>query len=432
MSYSQVLRIPAFRNLWLGQAISQLGDAFYYVVFMFMVTKLTGSNHMVGYVGALEALPYLLFGPYAGVVADRFDRRKIMLLSDVVSGGVLLLFAAIMLFNAQPPVWSLMVTAFALSSIRVFFIPAKSAAIPNVVPESSVLTANALSMATQNIMPMLGLALSAGVLGVVYELNPKAFYTITIGINSLSFLLSAVFIWKLPKLIPERTDAAPAKPLADFKEGIRYIRGRHDLTVLISLLTVFRLFVSPFFVVYMATNEVWFDGKPATVAWIECAFFAGMVIASGFVGRLNPQRPAMWFCFGLAIVGATVGAMAFSPFIGMFVLLNLIAGFALPPADIPLNTYMQLSVPDQFRGRANSVLNMVATGAMPIGAVMGGFLVDSLGVSGTYLVMGVGMMAACLWGLVDQEFRNVRMPKPEPAPEPVEPKEPERELVGTA
>jgi len=432
LSYSQVLRIPAFRNLWLGQAISQLGDAFYYVVFMFMVKKLTGSNHMVGYVGALETLPYLLFGPYAGVAADRFDRRKIMLLSDVVSGGVLALFAAVMLFNAHPPVWSLMVTAFLLSSIRVFFIPAKSAAIPNVVPERMVLTANALSMATQNIMPMLGLALSAGVLGVVYELNPKAFYTITIGINAASFLLSAIFVWKLPKLIPDRTDSAPAKPLADFKEGIRYIRGRHDLKVLISLLTVFRLFVSPFFVVYMATNDAWFDGKPATVAWIECAFFVGMVIASGFVGRLRPHRPAMWFCIGLAVVGATVGAMAFSPYIGAFMILNLIAGLAVPPADIPLNTYMQLSVPDQYRGRANSVLNMVATGAMPIGAVMGGYLVDALGVSGTYLVMGVGMIAACLWGLVDVDFRNVRMPEPPDEPEPRDGPEPERTLVGAA
>lgn len=86
----QLLRIPAFRNLWLGQAISQIGDALYYVAFMFMVKKITGQNAMVGYIGAVEVLPYFIFGPFTGVLADRIDRRKILLWSDLLCGILLL------------------------------------------------------------------------------------------------------------------------------------------------------------------------------------------------------------------------------------------------------------------------------------------------------------------------------------------------------
>src|ERR1700678_2005521 len=110
MSYSQILRIPAFRNLWLGQAVSQLGDAFYYVSFMFMVQKVTGSIAMVGYVGACETVPYLLFSLYGGVVADRLDRKRIMLWSDLLSGLALCLLAALVLVLGKPPLWSLFLT----------------------------------------------------------------------------------------------------------------------------------------------------------------------------------------------------------------------------------------------------------------------------------------------------------------------------------
>src|SRR5688500_12870764 len=103
MFRSDILAIKAFRNLWLGQAISQIGDAFYYASFMFMVEHITNSKPMVGYVGAAEALPFLLFGPYAGVVADRIDRRKIMLLSDIISGLTLCMMAAVLFLQAQPP-----------------------------------------------------------------------------------------------------------------------------------------------------------------------------------------------------------------------------------------------------------------------------------------------------------------------------------------
>lgn len=432
LSYSDVLRIRPFRDLWLGQAISQMGDAFYYVAFMFMVKKVTGQDAMVGAVGALETLPFLVFGPYAGVLADRIDRRRIMLASDLLSGLALVFFGATILLNGKPPVPLLLAIPFALSTIRVFFTPAKSAAIPALVPDRALTAANSLSMTTQNLMPMIGLGVTAGVLSALYTLSPAAFYASTVGLNALSFFGSAIFIAKLPPLMPDRKDAHETHPIADLIEGARYLRNRHDLLVFTVMLAVFRLCVAPFFVVYLAVNDRWFGGKPQTIAWFEFSFFVGMIVSSYAAGRIKAKRPAWWFCLGLATVGVTVFAMAFSPHFWLFVLWNVGAGLAIPVADLPIITYLQRSVPDAFRGRVNAVREMISTGVMPIGMSMAGALVARIGVEWMFILMGAGMTGACLGGLLDRRFRNIELPEPmsDELPLPVEEKQKEGAFVG--
>lgn len=423
-SYSDVLRLPAFRNLWLGQTISQLGDSFYYVAFMFMVKKVTGSDQMVGTVGALETVPFLIFGPYAGVLADRVDRRQIMLFSDLICGAFLVLFGAAIYLHGSPALPLLLVAPFLLSSARVFFMPAKNAAIPAIVPMEWLMKANSLSMMTQNLMPLLSLSLSAGVLSILYTQSPKIFYVSVVVINSLSFWGSAWFVTRLPNLRPDRKDVV-SHVLADLRDGVRYLRGRRDLIVLTILLAIFRLAVAPFFVVYLAANDAWFGGKPQTVMWFEGSFFAGMVLSSSFLSRLRPKHPGRWFSAGLAVAGVTVGAMGFTPSFWLFILWNALAGLAIPFADIPMIAYVQATVPDAYRGRVNAAREMVATGVMPIGMAFAGLMVSRVGITWSFLAMGLGMTGACLYGFLDAGLRDAEMPDSDPVetapavPEPV-------------
>lgn len=375
---------------------------------MFMTQQVTGSAELVGVVGAAETIPYLLFGPQAGIVADRFDRRKTMLVSDVASGLTLLAFGVALGAGFKPPLAALVLVTFALSSMRVFFMPAKSAAIPRLVAEGDVMAANALSSATMNVMQLVGLSVSGGAVAVLYAISPNGFYATAMGLNALSFLGSAVFIFALPKIVPEKTHDLHAWD--DFKEGLRYVRDRHDLKVMIALLAAFRLFVAPFFVFYLAANKEWFGNRPENLVWMEFAFFVGMLVGNAAVARLEPRRPGMWFCLGLAVVGVAVGAMAFSKTFLLMAGWNVVAGLAVPAADLPINTYLQTSVPDAFRGRVAAVQNGIATGAMPVGMFLGGLLSERLGIAGGFLAMGVGMTLACLLGLLDGTFRRVRMP----------------------
>jgi MFS family permease len=407
----QILQQRDFKNLWLGQSISQLGDSFYFVTFMFMAEKLTGKIEWVGLVGALEAIPYLVFSAYAGILADRLDRRRIMWVSDIASGSILLVFATILAIGYTPAGWTLLILSFLTSSIRCFFLPAKSAAIPNLLPADRVLEGNAFSMITQSLMPLIGLAFSASLMAPLYALSPEWFFFACVVLNASSFFGSAYFIGKLPKIQPERMESRTEKSTGDFKLGLQYIGQRPELKVLIAMLTVFRLFVSPFFVAHVAANKAWFGGKPSGLAWFEFSFFAGMILVSPFVGKLKIRRPTMAFAVGLALVGLFVGFMAFSNQFWLYMLWNIACGLVMPFADIPINAYLQLSVPDHFRGRVNSVISMVGMGIMPIGMILAGFMIHQFGLVASFLVMGVGMLLAAFIGPLNRAYREARMPE---------------------
>lgn len=402
-----VLRHVPFRNLWLGQAISEAGNAFYFVTFMFMAGKLTNSNATVGYVGAAETLPFLLIGPYAGVVADRFDRRQIMLLSDLGSALALLLFGLCVLLGVASSVPVLLGIAFALSAVRVFFNPAKTAAIPELAPEDQLVAANALSSATRNFMQMAGLGASAAVLAALYALAPTGFFLGAVLINALSFLGSAYYVWLLPPILPPAKE--PAHPWTEITQGLDYVKGRRDLVVLILLLALFRLFVAPFWVFYYAANQDWFGGQPSTLAFFEFAFVVGMVAGSALMGKAKPKRPAIWFIVGLGLSGLPVVAMAFTRNIVTFTLLNFLCGILIPIGDIPLTTYLQQSVPSAYRGRVSSVEGTFATGVMPIGMGLGGRLQEAIGTLLGFALIGLGMTVSCLLGLLDRTFRRIRL-----------------------
>ena len=411
MSFKDVLRIKAFRHLWLGQAISQLGDSIYYVAFMFMAQQVTGSFAMVGYVGAMETLPYLLVGPYMGVVADRIDRKKIMLLSDLASATTLVGFAIFVeAMHGKPPVWALLLIPFALSVMRSSFMPAKGAAIPRLVPPELLVKANALSSATFNIVGLAGLGLSAGIIAKLYELSPLNFFAILLLLNALSFAGSAMYIAKLPSIEPDREHAEDKHPLEDFKAGLRYMRRRHDLKMFVVLLAAFRLGIAPFFVAYVAANKLWFGGKPQTLLWFEFAFFAGMMTGAFLGGKMKVRRPTMAFSWELFLIGLFVCGMIL-PSVAVFVGLNTLCGIVVGAGDIPMVTYLQVSVEDAYRGRVNSVKEMITTGVMPVGMALGGFLLGRMGLVGSFVAMGAVCMVAGAAGFVDKKYRNVLMPE---------------------
>lgn len=414
-TYKDLLRVKPFRNLWLGQSISQLGDALYYLVFLFMVDKLTGDPRMVALSGIMQTLPFLLLAPYAGVVADRADRKGIMLRADLLSALVLFSFGLLVLFDASPPAWTLIATGTLLSCINVFFAPAKSAAIPQLAPPEMLISANALSMATQNLMPMLGVALSGTVLALLFAISPTWFFLSAIGLNALSFLASAFFIRQLPSLIPSRGTLSAGKTdegnrsLQDAIAGLQYIREHRALWTLLWVGLLVQLAISPFMVVYVQVNSQWFGGGYGTLALCETSFFVGVVLCSLFMERIPIHRPGIAYIWSLFIIGITVAFMAVSHSPTPFAFWNLMAGLAYPFAQIPMTTYVQRTVPENFQGRVNSVIGMASMGIQPVGIGVGGMLLSVIGPAGMLAIMGIGMALAALVGLASPEFRAARM-----------------------
>lgn len=399
-----------FRNLFIGQAVSQVGDALYYVSFMFAVKKMTGDDSMVGFVGAAEVLPFFFLGPYSGVLADRICRRKILLWSDILSALVLLILAAITWFSYPFPGWVMIVVGFSIAVIRTFFFPAKNAAIPRLVPPDQLQPAFALSIGAQNLMFMLGTAFSAVVMSPLFhQFGPKSFLLIIAILNAATFLVSAHFVRKLPPIEPEKT-VEQKHAFIEFREGLSFIRKRADLITLLIVGMLFGLCIAPFFVAYVAANDRWFGGSPATLAWAEFAFFLGMVGGSALVGRYPVRKPGLAFVVACTIVGVGILLMAFSRQFLLYCTWNLICGLAVPFADIPMRSYLQATVPDEFRGRVNSVQNMSHTAVMPIGMAAAGSIIKQMGLVFMFVTMGAGTAFASLIGLLGRSFRTAVMP----------------------
>ncbi|NJN44088.1 MAG: MFS transporter [Anaerolineae bacterium] len=153
-----------FRLLWLGQSVSNFGDSMTNLALLLLVNHLTGSTAALATMAIVLALPTLTFGLIAGVYVDRWDRRQVMVISDLIRGVLVLGF---ILVGSVENIWLLYLIGFTQASIGTFFNPARSALIPNLVPKEGLLAANSLTQMTQIIFGLLGTAAAGALVGVL-------------------------------------------------------------------------------------------------------------------------------------------------------------------------------------------------------------------------------------------------------------------------
>ncbi|MCH8978409.1 MAG: MFS transporter [Armatimonadetes bacterium] len=418
MTGARPLRIRGFRDLLVAQLVSLFGDHVYFLVFLFMAKEVSDGNWQVGLVMAAQAVPFLVFWPLAGIAADRIDRRKIMAFADFASAGLTASLAGIAVFHPQPPIWVIGAFAFLLSSVNAFFMPARMAGLPRLVPQELLGEANALFITMQQMVGMVSIAVSAVVLGVIFELAPSVFLLTAAILNSVTFLFSGYWVLRLPEMAPARDSEGDKEPhgWGEFKEGVRTVFKDKVLRIILPANMLAQMFISGFMVVYVEVNKVWFGGSYYTFAWIEFSFAASMAAMGLYVGRLKIGRPGLSFSLATAAVGLTVLMMAWAQNFWLFVFWNALAGFAVPFAWLPIQVYIQSAFKDKVRGKVSSAWMSSQMGVQPVGLLSVGPLLDWLGLNGIFLLMGGGMAAAGFLGLLSKACRDGRMP--EPADEP--------------
>lgn len=431
LSQTHILRVAPFRRLWTGQAISDLGDSLYFLVFLFMADRLSGNNtQVVGVIGAIQAIPWLLLGPYAGTVADRIDRRKIMVACTSTSAVITFGFGLYLFFVPAPPLWLIGLTGGLLSSVNAFFYPARSASIPRLVPEERLLEANGLIMTTQTVIGMGSAAFSASLLGLLAATMPDKFFSAATLINSVTFMLAAGFIFGLPVMVPERKVIELREELArrrdrlahgvgqmfrDIAEGLRAIMGNPVMKLALPINIGVSLFISGFFPLYVKTNNVWFGGEGQVgqfdrMAWIEFSFMLPLAVMSLLMARFNIKRPGYAYSMALMGCGATIVAMGWGQNYWVYIFWNFLCGLTLPFAWIPMATYMQAAFPDEMRGRVNSVWTTMSQGIQPISLIVVGTLLTFMQLTPFYIIIGLAMVIFAGLGLLSRSYRDAAMP----------------------
>jgi MFS family permease len=408
-----VRTLPDFRALWTGQFISQTGDAVYFLVLVYAANYFGGSTAPF-VVMLFGSLPFLL-SPFAGLLADRVDRRKILLYSEIASAAVLAPLFVTTLF-VDPEVWWLSATAFALSTVNTLFTPARNACIPRLVPREMLAEANGLIAATQWLTYASGIIFAAVVLSSLEALVPQAFFPATVAFNMLTFSASAFYMNKLPAIRPIRSDEEEATRARDVLQGLVRVRENAVLRIAFPLTILINLAISGFMPIYVIVNERWFGGALRTFVLLELSFALTMVVSNAMVERLKWSRPGPLYGIGFGITGLSVALMALQPSFMGFVLLNILAGLALPFAWVPMAVYIQSAVPDRDLGRVNGVFGLAGQGIAPVGIMLAERLVAVLGLAGMFAVMGLGMAVPSFGALGNKGFRETRRKEGEPTP----------------
>jgi MFS transporter, DHA3 family, macrolide efflux protein len=372
-----------FFLLWQGQTVSQLGNQAFSIAMMFWTMEATGSASLMGLLMAASLLPGVLLGPFGGTFADRHSRIRILVVCDVLAGlGVLGLSAV--LFAAPDAVDWIVVVLFSIAVlggiIRAFFMPAISAAIPDLVAEERLAAANSLNQFSVQASVFLGQA--AG--GVLYRVlgAPLLFF-----FDGLTFLFSAVsetFI-RLEEKPRPREEAGRREVLRGFLretgEGLRYLWGRTGMRDLAAAASVANFFFMPVFVLlpFYVTDRLGVGA--GWYGFLMAALSAGTVAGFLLAGLLRLQGSArFWVVFASLLLATAMPApLGFNrqPWVALAVL--FVSGATIGLINVNFITLTQAATPAELRGRVMGLLGTVSGALMPLGMAVGGVVGDLTG-----------------------------------------------------
>jgi MFS family permease len=419
-SVSLLRRNGDFRRLYLASLISLGGDWFLLVALFGLVLELTGSAVAVAFTIAAQDLTYFLASPLAGVLADRIDRRRLMVASDLARAVLVLGF---LLVRSEDLVWLLYILLAGVSLFAATFEPASVAAMPNLVDDRDLATANALSGSLWGTM----LAVGAGLGGIVAAALGR---DAAIAIDAISFVLSALLILRIRAPFSEGATARePASFREDTVETIRYSRKDHRVLALLGVKFGWGMAGGVLVVIPLLAHDE-FDAGDVGLGLLMAARGVGALIGP-FVGRsmLGPKDRRMFLAISVSLATFGLGYVLVGLAPTLLLVVPVIAFAHLGGgATWTLSGYgLQRIVPDRIRGRIFAFDGMLVTLTFGISSILTGVLADALDAPSTAIVMGVVALAwALAWSWLTTDVRRATMlegcgPAPELellAPEP--------------
>jgi MFS family permease len=407
-----------YRLLFVGQAISQLGDWFNTVAVYALVLDLTGTATSVAWMMIMQFLPFALVGPMAGVVVDRVNRRTVMIVADLVRGCLVLGF---LIVRRPDQVWMAYLVMALTVSASAFFEPARTATIPNITSADELLPANALSSAFWSAM----LAIGAAVGGLVTAVAGRDAAFV---INAASFFMSAAFIGQT------RYDATPApdkrpKGIAaltgwsDLVEGFRYLRQFRHVAALMFVKFGWGIAGGVLLLLTIFGQRV-FPVAGSTAAGIGVLYAArgvgaglGPVILRWILGQ-TPAALRRTLGPAYFVVGGFYMLLAFAPTLPVAAFAVLCAHFGGSILWVFSTVLLQLEVPDRFRGRVFAAELALVTLSSSLSSYGTAYALDHAGWSPRSLSLVLGalfLIPGAIWLAILSRWR---VPAVEQTPQP--------------
>ena len=400
---ARALRHRNFQLFFSGQLISLIGTWMQTVAQSWLVYRLTGSGIKLGAVGFASQIPVFLFAPLGGMVADRSNRKHVVIATQVASMLLAFVLAALTLTHTVQ-VWHIFVLAALLGVVNAFDIPGRQSFLVDMVGKEDLMNAIALNSSMFNGARVIGPAV-AGVL--VARLGEGWCFFV----NGASYIavITGLLLMNVPA--PVRV-SAKASPWEHMLEGFQFVNRTAPIRALMVLLGLVSVTGMPYVVLMpIFADKILHDGGQEFASLIGShdlgAVRLGILMGSAGVGALlgaltlavrsGVKGLGTWISVSCAGFGVSLMLFAFSKSFWLSVLLLMPVGYFIMLQMASSNTLIQVMVPDALRGRTMAVYSMMFMGMAPIGALLGGALSDRLGARLTVAIGGLASLAGAWW-----------------------------------
>jgi MFS family permease len=393
-----------FKIVFVGQGISALGDAVSYTALPLLVLALTGSGVLMGMVGVLSQLPDLIFGLPVGALADRWDRRRMMLLADAARAGLTALIPIAAVLGADTMAVVLLVT-FPINFFRVLFMAGWTSAVPNLVGRALIGRAVSLFEAVLSLSYIIGPALAGILVGVI---GPAQ----TLAIQAVAFAVSALTLTLIHRPFRAAGQVEQRHVLVEIKEGIDFIRHHPTLRIAVAWWTAFSIATGG--LVASLTYYVRIDRQldPSWLGVILSAFGLGNLTGALLGGRFTGGRLAPLLLGGAMLQGTMILLLSvpLSPYV--LPLCAAAAGVGSGSLFVAYLTLRSSVTPDRLLGRVGSTARTISIGLVPLGTFAAGLLLDEIAGVGTLRVIGLSVIVTAALFALSASMRSARVTHP--------------------
>ena len=373
-----------FFLLWQGQFVSAMGDVAYSIALGFWILAMTGSTALMGSLMAASSLPRVLISPFAGVIVDRSDRKWLLVLMDAVR-GIFVVFIGVASYLGFIQIWMVFAVGVVIGTCGAFFNPAVSSVIPDIVDKRKLVQANSVFSIVQTASGIVGS--SAG--GILFKILGASFMFLFNGISYLFSALTEVFI-KVPKIVHEKTKQ---HFFADMKDGFKFVwhfRGLRTLMITAGIINFFA--VMGIMLILPLFHQQKHLG-PALYGIIMGFFTGGLFLGFLFTSivHFKPEQRFKVFTICYLVMSTSMILLPVFLYFPLMAGLVFITGFVNAILNTFINTVLQLTTPQEKRGKVFGLLMSIAGGLMPIAYATGGVLAEfipiRLLISGSFLLV---------------------------------------------
>lgn len=388
--------------LWGAQIVSSAGDAIYQIALLWLVLDITGSSTITGLVAMAAFLPAMLFGLYAGVIADKYNRKLIMILSNL-SQALTVIVIPILLYFDYDNILLIGFFAFVRASFSTFFPPALNALVPMITSKDRLVKVNSVLATSGQLAYLIG-PLAAGLILSIVSI-PYLFV-----IDSVSFLIAILILLFI--VLPPKTKL-PDKHFGSVKElfsGIQYAAKHKPLGTLFILTIINNFFImGPAFVGMLILVKDTLGGTASQYAFVQSGLALGMLIGSVFVYRIgNRINIGKLLLIGMILDGATYSLMYFAGSVNYVLIFIVIHALGIPMITISRTAIIQKHSPNEYHGRLFSLVHLSVVGVTALSAAVVGIAANYIDIKIIFLFIGIGAALCGVVGFFNPRLRSLQ------------------------